>query len=78
MFAARRSDHLLAPIPGLRCCLPKRRYRRAISRPQSALGSDVVEIAGPSDTSRIEGMVAVADRGVNRRFRGIIGTVARP
>src|SRR5258705_457784 len=40
MFAAWWSDHLLAPIPGLRCCLPNRRYRRAISTAPTALANE--------------------------------------
>jgi hypothetical protein len=78
MFVARWSDHLLAPIPGFRSCLPKRRYRRAIGKPEYALGSDEVEIAGLQAQAASKAMVAGADRGVNRRFRGVIGTVARP
>lgn len=66
------------PIPGFRRCLPKRHHSRASSRPEYALGGDEVEIAGHRAQAASGAMVAVADRDVNRRFRGVIGTVARP
>jgi hypothetical protein len=71
-----RSDHLLAPhswVPVLSAEeAPPSRHRQT----RNALGSDVVEIARLQAQAASRATVAVADRGINRRFRGVI--VARP
>jgi hypothetical protein len=64
-------------VPGLRLFAEEAllsRHRQTRIRPGKRRSGD----CRPSGTSRIGAVAAVADRGVNRRFRGVIGTVARP
>ena len=64
-----RSDHLLEAIPGFRCCVPKRRHRRPIGRPETRWEATRWRLPAMGHTPHRGALMAVADRGVVRRFR---------